>query len=89
MLDNIPHIKAYWVMMTPRIAQIALRFGADDIDGTIVEERIYHDAGATTTQGLRRAELAAPDPQGGPRAGGARHAVPPVERTEATFTVLV
>ena len=36
MLDNIPHIKAYWVMMTPRIAQIALRFGADDIDGTIV-----------------------------------------------------
>ena len=57
MLDNIPHIKAYWVMMTPRIAQIALRFGADDIDGTIVEERIYHDAGATTRQGLRRAEL--------------------------------
>jgi len=44
MLDNIPHIKAYWVMMTPRIAQVALRFGADDIDGTIVEERIYHDA---------------------------------------------
>ena len=57
MLDNIPHIKAYWVMMTPRIAQIALRFGADDLDGTIVEERIYHDAGATTMQGLRRAEL--------------------------------
>jgi len=50
MLDNIPHIKAYWVMMTPRMAQIALRFGADDIDGTIVEERIYHDAGATTSQ---------------------------------------
>ena len=47
MLDNIPHIKAYWVMMTPRIAQIALRFGADDIDGTVVEEKIYHDAGAT------------------------------------------
>src|SRR5579862_8349507 len=57
MLDNIPHIKAYWVMMTPKIAQIALRFGADDIDGTIVEERIYHDAGATTSQSLRRAEL--------------------------------
>jgi aminodeoxyfutalosine synthase len=45
MLDNIPHIKAYWVMMTPRIAQIAQRFGADDLDGTLVEERIYHDAG--------------------------------------------
>ena len=39
MLDNIPHIKAYWIMMTPRIAQIAQRFGADDIDGTVVEER--------------------------------------------------
>ena len=76
MLDNIPHIKAYWVMMTPRIAQIALRFGADDLDGTIVEERIYHDAGATTAQGLRRGGAAAADPQGGPGAGRARHAVP-------------
>src|ERR1700743_1003910 len=57
MLDNIAHIKAYWVMMTPRIAQIALRFGADDLDGTIVEERIYHDAGAPPSQGLRRQEL--------------------------------
>src|ERR1039458_43433 len=57
MLDNIPHIKAYWVMMTPRMAQIALKFGADDLDGTIVEERIYHDAGATTSQGLRRNQL--------------------------------
>ena len=57
MLDNIPHIKAYWVMMTPRIAQIAQRFGANDIDGTVVEERIYHDAGATTSQGLRRQDL--------------------------------
>ena len=57
MLDNIPHIKAYWIMMTPRIAQIALRFGADDIDGTVVEEKIYHDAGATTSQSLRRGEL--------------------------------
>ncbi|HBY59212.1 MAG TPA: aminofutalosine synthase MqnE, partial [Solibacterales bacterium] len=45
MLDNIPHIKAYWIMMTPRIAQVAQRFGADDIDGTVVEEKIYHDAG--------------------------------------------
>ena len=57
MLDNIPHIKAYWVMMTPAIAQIAQRFGANDIDGTVVEERIYHDAGATTSQGLRRKDL--------------------------------
>ena len=57
LLDNIPHIKAYWVMLTPRMAQIALRFGADDLDGTVVEERIYHDAGATTSQALTRSEL--------------------------------
>src|SRR6202522_2526816 len=57
MLDNFPHIKAYWQMLTPKIAQIALRFGADDLDGTVVEEKIYHDAGATTPQGLTRKEL--------------------------------
>jgi aminodeoxyfutalosine synthase len=56
-LDNFPHIKAYWQMMTPKIAQIALRFGADDLDGTVIEEKIYHDAGATTPQGLTRKEL--------------------------------
>ncbi|WP_263418275.1 aminofutalosine synthase MqnE [Terriglobus albidus] len=57
MLDNFPHIKSYWQMVTPKMAQISLRFGADDIDGTVVEEKIYHDAGATTPQGMRRAEL--------------------------------
>ena len=57
MLDNFAHIKAYWQMVTPKIAQIALRFGADDIDGTVIEEKIYHDAGATTPQGMRRADL--------------------------------
>jgi aminodeoxyfutalosine synthase len=89
MLDNIPHIKAYWVMMTPRMAQIALRFGADDIDGTIVEERIYHDAGATTSQGLRRAnELLQPDPQGRPQPVERDTLYRPVERAETTFTVL-
>jgi aminodeoxyfutalosine synthase len=56
-LDNFPHIKAYWQMMTPKIAQISLRFGADDIDGTVIEEKIYHDAGASTPQGMRRQEL--------------------------------
>lgn len=56
-LDNFPHIKAYWQMLTPRIAQISLRFGADDLDGTVIEEKIYHDAGATTPQGMRRQEL--------------------------------
>src|SRR5580692_7387823 len=57
LLDNFPHIKAYWQMMTAKIAQIALRFGADDVDGTVIEEKIYHDAGATTPQGMRRQEL--------------------------------
>ena len=56
-LDNFPHIKSYWQMVTPKMAQITLRFGADDIDGTVVEEKIYHDAGATTPQMLRRQDL--------------------------------
>ncbi len=56
-LDNVPHVKAYWVMITPKLAQVALRFGADDLDGTIVEEHIYHMAGASTDQQLTRAEL--------------------------------
>ena len=57
LLDNFPHVKAYWIMMTPKIAQVAQRFGADDIDGTVVEEKIYHDAGATTPQALRRDQI--------------------------------
>jgi aminodeoxyfutalosine synthase len=56
-LDNVPHIKAYWVSMTPKIAQVGLRFGADDIDGTIVHETIYHAAGSRSPQGLRYDEL--------------------------------
>ena len=88
MLDNIPHIKAYWVMMTPRVAQIALRFGADDIDGTIVEERIYHDAGATTTQGLRRSELLQLIRRAGRDPVERDTLYRPVERSEKTFTVL-
>ncbi len=57
MLDNFPHIKAYWIMLTPALSQIALNFGADDIDGTVIEERIYHDAGAKTSQALTIQEL--------------------------------
>ncbi|HET9400080.1 MAG TPA: aminofutalosine synthase MqnE [Candidatus Acidoferrales bacterium] len=57
LLDNFDHIKAYWVMLTPRIAQIALRFGANDLDGTVVEEKIYHDAGAKTSEYTSRTEL--------------------------------
>jgi aminodeoxyfutalosine synthase len=57
LLDNFDHIKAYWIMLTPSVAQIALRFGANDMDGTVVEEKIYHDAGATTSEFTSRADL--------------------------------
>ena len=50
MLDNVPHVKSYWIMITPRLAQVGLSFGADDIDGTVTEEKIAHDAGAQTPQ---------------------------------------
>jgi len=52
MLDNFPNIKAYWVMLTPELAQVALSFGANDMDGTIIEEKIYHEAGAKTSQAM-------------------------------------
>ena len=89
MLDNIPHIKAYWVMMTPRIAQVAQRFGADDLDGTVVEEKIYHDAGATTSQSLRRNELLHLIRESGREPVERDTLYRPVQRTETTFTVLV
>jgi len=57
MLDNIPHVKAYWVMLTVKLAQVALHFGADDLDGTVVEEKIGHMAGAESEQALSRPEL--------------------------------
>jgi aminodeoxyfutalosine synthase len=58
MLHNIPHVKAYWVMLGLKTAQTAQWFGADDLDGTVQEERIYHMAGAETPQGLSVAEIA-------------------------------
>ncbi len=57
MLDNFDHIKAYWVMLTPRIAQTALNMGADCLDGTVVEERIVHMAGCSSPEGLTVEEL--------------------------------
>ena len=56
-LDNIDHIKAFWIMLTMPIAQLALGFGADDLDGTIGEEKIIHAAGAQTRTGITRNEL--------------------------------
>ena len=57
MLHNIPHIKAYWIMLGVKTAQTALWFGADDLDGTVQEERIYHMAGAETPQVMSPAEI--------------------------------
>lgn len=57
MLDNIPHIKAFWIMLGMPTAQISLHFGADDMDGTVVEERIMHAAGVATEKGIAKDEL--------------------------------
>jgi aminodeoxyfutalosine synthase len=57
LLDNVPHVKSYWIMITPRLAQVGLSFGADDIDGTVTEEKIAHDAGARTPQSMTVQEL--------------------------------
>ncbi|QEL18683.1 aminofutalosine synthase MqnE [Limnoglobus roseus] len=57
MLDNFPHIKAYWQMLTINIAQVAQSYGADDIDGTVVHETIYHAAGSDSPQAMTVAQL--------------------------------
>ena len=51
-LDNIPHVKTHWPMVTPFISQVALTFGCDDLEGTVVFERVYHEAGAATPMWL-------------------------------------
>jgi aminodeoxyfutalosine synthase len=88
-LDNFSHIKAYWQMLTPKIAQIALRFGADDLDGTVIEEKIYHDAGATTPQGMRRQELIRLIREAGREPIERDTLYRPVTRTETSVTVAV
>src|SRR4051794_9794779 len=57
MLDNFPHVKAYWVMLGIKTAQLALAYGADDLDGTVVHEKIYHDAGSDSPQELSVVEI--------------------------------
>jgi aminodeoxyfutalosine synthase len=56
-LDNIPHVKTHWPMVTPFVSQIALSFGCDDVEGTVVYERIYHEAGAHTAMHMPYMEL--------------------------------
>lgn len=57
-LDNFDHIKAYWIMLGEKISQLALKFGADDIDGTVIEEKITHSAGALTGEAMTAEQLA-------------------------------
>jgi aminodeoxyfutalosine synthase len=57
LFDNVPHVKSYWIMISPRLAQVGLSFGADDLDGTVTEEKIAHDAGAQTPQVMTPEEL--------------------------------
>jgi len=59
MLDNIPHIKAFWIATGVDVAQAALWFGVDDLDGTVQEEKIYHMAGSSTPEGLTMSQLTA------------------------------
>ena len=73
MLDNIAHVKAYWIMISTPLAQVALHFGANDIQGTVVEETIAHAAGAVTPHRGEGRLARARDPRGRPRARAARH----------------
>jgi aminodeoxyfutalosine synthase len=56
-LDNFQHVKTHWIMNTAKVSQVALHFGVDDLEGTVVRERIYHDAGAHTPEGLTFREI--------------------------------
>ena len=58
-LDNIDHIKTHWIMNTAKVSQVALHFGVDDLEGTVRRERIYHEAGASTPEGMTFAEIVA------------------------------
>ena len=56
-LDNVPHIKTHWIMNTAKVSQVALHFGVDDLEGTVRRERIYHEAGAHTPEGMTFSEI--------------------------------
>ena len=75
MLDNIPHVKAFWIATGVEVAQMALWFGVDDLDGTVQEEKIYHMAGARTPEAMTTSAIRAAHPRRRPRADRARHAL--------------
>jgi aminodeoxyfutalosine synthase len=56
-LDNFTHVKSHWIMVTPALSQMALHFGVNDLEGTVVREKIYHEAGAHTAQGMTLDQL--------------------------------
>src|SRR5437588_11502197 len=56
-LDNFEHVKSHWIMVTPALSQLSLHFGVNDLEGTVVREKIYHEAGAHTAQGMSLDEL--------------------------------
>jgi aminodeoxyfutalosine synthase len=56
-LDNVAHIKTHWIMVTPFVSQASLAFGVNDMEGTVVREKIYHEAGAHTPQALSLDEI--------------------------------
>ena len=58
-LDNFDHVKTHWIMVTPFLSQISLSWGVNDLEGTVVREKIYHEAGAHTAQGLALDDLLA------------------------------
>src|SRR5262249_26077445 len=89
MLDNIPPIKASWLLRTPKAAEIVQRLAPHDIAGPRVGDRIYHDAGAPTTQTLRRGDLMRLIREAGREPVERDTLYHPVERTESAFTVLV
>jgi aminodeoxyfutalosine synthase len=56
-LDNFDHVKSHWIMVTPALSQLSLHFGVNDLEGTVVREKIYHEAGAHTAQAMTLDEL--------------------------------
>ena len=83
MLDNIPHVKAFWIATGVEVAQTALWFGVDDLDGTVQEEKIYHMAGARTPEAMTTRDHRAAHPRRRPGAGRARHALQRHHRPDA------
>ena len=75
-LDNIPHVKTHWPMVTPFLSQVALTFGCDDLEGTVVFERVYHEAGAETPMWLSYDQIVLADPRRREGTGRARLALP-------------